>query len=239
MSPPSDNEVLQEDNAHSADEDVHASANDLEISAEDIYACRIAIPVNPYRCKARTYDLWQCSKPLQPDSEFCAQHVKGALKHGRIENPVPDWLREDFLRTAHTRIKRGHQLQWYCRHNMWEFAKKLHKDCVEDLTDAELIDGLNSVHNHFKWNVSQRAAWNIEQKKGPLTLEKIDTTLTNSITSAHLSFTHSTTELSLFMNFGALTRLSHRKQHMNGNSKKIATYNNTHPANLGKTFRHR
>ena len=63
---------------------------------------------------------------------FGTQHNKaGALKHGRIENPVPEWLREDFLRTAHTRIKRGEKLQWYCRHNMWELAKRLAKHSVE------------------------------------------------------------------------------------------------------------
>ena len=43
--------------------------------------------------------------------------------------------------------------------------KKLGKNCEEDLTDAEFIDGFNAVHNHFKILTSLRAAWNIEQKK--------------------------------------------------------------------------
>ena len=93
------------------------------------------------------------------------------MRHGRIENPVPEWLRDDFFRKAHTRVKRGDQLQWYSRHSMWIYAEKLGKDSVEALSDAEFIDGLNVVHKHFKSRVSQRVAWNIEAQKGPLTLE--------------------------------------------------------------------
>ena len=121
-----------------------------EPTIEDIFTRRVSAPIAAHRCKARTYDLWQCSKTPVSGSPFCAIHTKhGSLRHGRVENPVPAWLRTDFLRTAHTRIKRGSKLEWYYRWTMWEFAEKLGKDCVEDLNDVEFIDGLHSVHTFF------------------------------------------------------------------------------------------
>ena len=147
VSSSSDTELLHKDNAHAAKEDVPASAVNSGPTSEVIYARRTAIPIYPHRCKARTYELWQCSKPPQELSDVCAQHNKTvALKHGRIENPFPEWLREYFLRTAHTRVKRGHRWQWYSRNNMFQFAKRLGKDSVEDLTDAGCVDGLHAVH---------------------------------------------------------------------------------------------
>ena len=95
----------------------------------------------------------------------------GSLRHGRVENPVPAWLRTDFLRTAHTRIKRGSKLEWYSRRTMWEFAEKLGKDCVEDLNDVEFIDGLHSVHTHFRKHPASRVSWNLQRHMGPQTLD--------------------------------------------------------------------
>ena len=143
-----------------------------EPTIEDIFKRRVSAPIAAQRCKARTYDLWQCSKTPVSGSAFCAIHTKhGSLRHGRVENPVPAWLREDFLRTAHTRIKRGSKLEWYSRRNMWEFAEKLGKDCVEDLSDVEFIDGLHFVHTYFIKNPAYRVSWNLQRHMGPHTLD--------------------------------------------------------------------
>ena len=79
-----------------AENSIVTDAEQLRLN-QALYDRRVAIPVNPHRCKARTFELWQCSKPPLLVTDFCKQHsTHGAKRHGRVEDPVPQWLREAF-----------------------------------------------------------------------------------------------------------------------------------------------
>ena len=143
-----------------------------EPTLADMNERRVSAPVAAHRCKARTRDLWQCSKTPILGSAFCGIHTKNrSLRHGRVENSVPQRLREEFFRTGHKRIKQGSTLKRYSRRSMWEFTERIGKDCVEALNNVKFIDGLHAVHTHFDKHPPLRVSWKLKPQMGPQTLD--------------------------------------------------------------------
>ena len=101
----------------------------------------------------------------QDGSDFCAQHSK-TLKHGRFDNAVPAFLREEFLKSGHKCLRPKH-FQWYSRRKLWHFAEERGKNSVEELNDQEFLLGLGVVNEYFRHNAVYRANWNLESKRGP------------------------------------------------------------------------
>ena len=136
---------------------------------QELYDALVKVPVQEHRCKGRTYTLSQCSRKPLEGSAFCAQHAR-TLKHGRVENPVPRGLREQFLNSGY-KLLQPEEFQWYSRRRMWHFAEERGKSCVEDLDDNEFLAGLAMVNEYFKHHIAQRVYWNLTPKQGPQSLE--------------------------------------------------------------------
>ena len=91
-----------------------------QLSPQELYETLVNVPVHPHRCKGRTYTLSHCLRQPQEGSDFCAQHTK-TLKHGRVDNPVPEDLKHEFLKSGHKCLQPKH-INWYSRRRMWQWA---------------------------------------------------------------------------------------------------------------------
>ena len=70
-----------------------------------------------------------------------------------------------------TQMPTAKRYQWYSRRRMWHFAEERGKNYVEELDDQEFLIGLGVVNEYFKLNLSCRARWSLEAKRGPQGLE--------------------------------------------------------------------
>ena len=90
--------------SNSETEDAPTEEGSQEVPQDMFYRC-VSAQVAANQCKARTYDLWECLTTPISRKAFCGIHTKHeSLRHGRVENPIPRKLRDDFFRTGDKHI---------------------------------------------------------------------------------------------------------------------------------------
>ena len=86
---------------------VHSENGNTPMTAAEIMKDRLAQPASDKTCRARTFQLTQCSKRPAPGHDLCSLHLaKGCSKHGRMGNRPSETLKREALRNFENVLKK-------------------------------------------------------------------------------------------------------------------------------------